>query len=431
MKTLFKNISASREFFLRIIIFFGFLSFAHHISCVWFENRYLVPDLCITPLVTYRRPSSYITIQPFIISSDLAYSNCFERSSDERIGVYELGGQFSLTNLNSALLQSGVISSSLIKTEWLAAGLKLPAFLGGRIDAAGFAWNIGYAVTENLIVGWAAAGYKIKGMLQLQPILERNDFPLTESYMYEYLQAYKSLTTALNVTTACYSQDTFSDNDVYLRYEYYKDYCLRMRTIKGMFQIGTMIPTAQPEQLSVLSSIPAGSDKHWGLYASTELDLILKEDVTLSFFTRLQYNLRHIFTKRVPILQEPLAYGAEKACVSITPGLTGYFSPALTLEGIREGLGCKLAYSVVAHGKDDWQIISPQIPVFNTDPIISRSSWAQEHFLVAVFYDFMRDKCERSFEPFIGFTAQIPVDWLASKNAARSYALSCVVEVLY
>ena len=420
------------------------------IHAIWFESRYLVPDLCPTPIINDRRTSSYATGGPFVMSADEAYPECFGRNRNHKIGLYELTGPLTLYQLDQALIKADIIGQSAFPTEWLAAGLQIPIYLSGRTETAGFFWNIAYSFSNSFLIGWSSAGYKLRSNLQINPLPENSDFPLNEAFVDQILSVYRNLTLPLGLATDPYSSSNMADNDIYMRYEYMRDFCLRMRSIKAMVQLGTLVPTSHSVQNFVapvvqtrsgssttsLSAMPSGTDHHWALYGATEIDFILKEDLTLGLFLRGQYNAPKTLSKHVPVLNEPVIYGASLADVMIYPGSTWNFSPYFLFEGIREGLGCKLAYSLVAHTNDTWIPLSCKpntigINDLNLTLVDGYSAWGQEHVQIAIFYDFSRELWEHRFQPFVNFSVQLPVDWFAARNAAKTYGLACTVEILY
>lgn len=414
-----------------------------------FLNRYFVPELCQTPFLTYRRLYQSIGIQPFIITSNEAnfknisdircnYYNpmigYYDVMPNSKLGVYEISGLLKLRNLNDSINISDQGCQNCFPSEWVAAGLQIPVRLFGNIEGSGIAWSFTYELTKNLLIGWNTGFCFASGILNLQPTEESKSYILREGFLYDILNSYRNETNKINTGGTYTSFTTFADQDLYLRLEYATDFCARMRRIKVAGTIGTIIPTTPEYNIYNPSSFAIGMDGHLGLYGMGQIDLLLKEDVTFGILGRaIIQNSKNKYL-RIPLTEEPIMYGTIAYC-NVNPGNTYMFSPYISVEGIRRGLGFKLAYTTWNHMQDSICLLSSNISrdlLINGLDFSKRiSSWAQEYCTVAFFYDFMREEEEHDMEPFIGFAADIPINLFFSNQSAKSYGLSFILETLY
>lgn len=413
----------------------------------WIESKYLVPDLLQNPIGGYRKLNGYLSIQPFIMTSDKAYNKCIGRDPFEPIGLYELTGNLYLRLLDDALIESSRLSKTLLKPEWIAANLTLPISLKGRMETTGIGFSGSYGITDNWFIMIQSAAMHSHQILNLKPEQENPSYPLNESFVkdiYELHQKYSTIlnspksqlfneTSRFNNSTNLFSSQTsLSDTILSLKYENAYDYWNRLKRCKWSIFGGLLLPTGHKKNQSELADINLGSNGHLGGFLGAEADIVLKEDVVINFLGKINCFASKKSFQKLSVRDEPLIYGAWKGFVDISPGLSWYFNPSLTLEGLRSGLGFKIGYSIAHHEKDKWNICKNSINI-NID--VSRaenySSWTQEHFILSIFYDFMRDNMDHIFEPFIGFVTHIPVDWFFAEQAGRTCGLSCIIETIY
>lgn len=430
-KKFIKNIFQKIKISLFFILFLNFISN----KSTMFLSRYIVPELNPIPFLTYRRLYQSIGFQPFIIGGNNAHiKSCFGRGNGY-LGTYETGGILSLRALNDAINIVNPESTNVYPSEWIAAGLYSPMRLYGQISGSGLAWNFSYELIENLLIGWTSGFCLMSGILNLEPQKENDVYVLRESLTYSIYQCYKKECDSLKLNNTYSHITSFADQDIYLRLEHATDFCLRMRRIKFAGQIGCVLPTSPSYEIYNPSTFVIGLNGHYAYYAGLQLDLLMKEDLTFGLIGKGIIQTSKNQTIRVPVSNEPVAYGAYVNSFSVSPGPTVMFSTYLSLEGLRRGLGLKLAYTVFDHFTDSFclnnEINSSSIDDNKLDLIKKYSSWAQEHFTVAAFYDFMREKEFHDMEPFLGLSVQIPVDFFFSKQSVRSYSLSFILEVLY
>jgi hypothetical protein len=402
------------------------------------ENPYLVYDLLQRAIANYRKHNAYFSMQPFMMIADKAYNNCFRRTPFDRVGLYELGGQLNLIDLDLALQANGTLSSTLLKPEWIVANLKIPIHLNGRIETSGIGFQGAYEFIDNWLFEGSLFVMNSHQILHLRPEEENKNFQLNESYLRDIFNLHRQYTSLLrddkNPSPLCSSNTSFSDIIFAVRYENAYDYWCYLKRFKWHSSLGMLIGAAHQKNYDIIPDIGLGIESKLGGFFELGGNFVLKEDVTIDLLGRVNLYIPYSHLKRISLKNEPLMYGSLKTVVNVDPGSTWYFSPGLIVEGLRDGLGAKIAYSIASHQKDKWKIESDNDNIKlepNLDLLQQYSGWTQEHFVLSVFYDFMRDSEEHFFEPFIGFTAHIPVDWFFAKGAARSFGLSLILETIY
>jgi hypothetical protein len=405
-----------------------FILFPFLIHPTFFLNRYWVPELTNQVILSYRRILKNFTIQPFMMSANQANKSC----NIQNPKVYEIDGLLSIANLNQAYLLNNKNNKSFIPSEWIASKYTIPIRLGGDISATGFAWNLSYEITPGCIIGWSSAYSQMTGAINLQPQEEPNKYKLKEGMLIQINTIYNQLTKALNITKNYTQFNNFADQDIFLRFELCKDFFCYMRQVKWTFQFGGIIPTAHVADVLNPADIPGGTNGFSGLYAGAYLDLLLKEDVNFGIEGKLVFLTSDTKPIRTRKWFESLRYGSFTGSVDIEPGYIYEFSPYLSIEGLRKGLGCKVSYSTWGqtaskYGFKEEHGIIQQIQM----NIEGMSSWNQEHCDIVIFYDFARESVNPSCQPFLAFAAQIPVDFFFANASAKSLSISFSFQLLY
>ncbi len=394
----------------------------------FFLNRYWIPELNNQPILSYKRVSKNITVQPFVITADQANKS----NNITNPNVYEIEGLLSIANLNHSYTLSNIGSEEIIPSEWIASKYSIPIRLGGNISATGFAWNISYELVPGCILGWSSGYSQMTGAINLQAQEEQNKYKLKEGMLLQINDIYNHLTKLMGITKNYTQFNNFADQDLYIRFELCQNFKLKMRKIKWTLQLGGIIPTAHTTDILNPADIPGGTNGFFGMYGAGYLDLLLKEDINFGMEGKLFFLSPSTKPMRTRKWFEPLKYGSFIGNIDINPGIIYEFSPYVSIEGLRKGLGFKVAYSTWGQTKTQYAFgidstIIQQIQM-NIEDL---SSWNQEHCDITIFYDFCREKTNFKYEPFISFSAQIPVDFFFATKSARSLAISFSFQLLY
>jgi hypothetical protein len=394
----------------------------------FFLNRYWTPELTNQAILGYRRVLENITIQPFMMTADKA------NKSNNMLtpNVYEIDGLVSIANLHHSYLLNNPNQENIIPSEWISSGYAIPIRLGGEISSTGFGWNMSYQIVPGCIIGWSSGYSQMTGAINLQPQEEQGKYKLKEGMLLQINSIYNNLTKLMGITKNYTQFNNFADQDIYIRFELSKDFFLAMRQIKWTFQLGAILPTAHTSDIFNPADIPGGTNGFFGMYGGTYLDLLLKEDINFGLEGKLVFlspDTKEIRTKR---WFESLRYGSFTGKVDIEPGFIYNFSPYLSIEGLRKGLGCKVSYSTWGQTKTKYGFIQEsQIIQQIQMNIENMSAWNQEHCAIVIFYDFCREKTHFTYQPFLAFAAQIPVDFFFAEQSARSLAISFSFQLLF
>jgi hypothetical protein len=233
--------------------------------------------------------------------------------------------------------------------------------------------------------------------------------------------------------TKNYTQfNNFADQDFYIKFEICRNFLLQMRQIKWTFKLGTIIPTAHTTDIFNPADIPGGTNGFFGLYSDAHLDFLLKEDINFGIAGKLVFLASDTKPIRTRRWFESTRYGSFTGNVDTEPGIIYGFSPYLSIEGLRKGLGCKISYSTYGQKESKYGFSNQSNIIQQIQMNIEKmSAWNQEHCGIIIFYDFSREKTYFDYEPFLAFEAQIPVDFFFAENSARTLAISFSFQLLY
>jgi hypothetical protein len=404
-------------------LFYPFLSLP-----TFFLNRYWMPEINNYQILPYKRTQTQITIQPFVMSADQA--NPALNKSDP--SIYELDGLCSLANLNQTYLLQNKNNTTLLPSEWTAYNYYVPIRLNGKINATGIGWNIGYEVTEGCSIGWSSGFSRMTGAINLQPQEESGKYKLKEGMILQINEIYNIITKNLGLINNYSQFNNFSDQNFYIKFEFCRDYSLAMRKIKFSGQLGGIVPTAHTTSPSNPADIPGGTNGFGGLYGALNIDLLLKEDVNINLEGKLVYLNSASKTVRTRKWFESNRFGGYIGDADILPGVLYNFSPTITVEGLRKGLGCKINYSTWGQTESRYAFHNPNDLIQQVQMNIeAMTKWNQEHCNITLFYDFSREQINPTTEKYMAFSADIPVNFIFANNSAKSLAISFIFQVLY
>jgi hypothetical protein len=397
-----------------------------------FISRYVTPDPFFSPILPYRSQLNTISIQPFIMTAGEAHISKHEITTKSRKRLGEMGeiDIFDMQKLNKSIKKSGLSTKNYVPSEWLGYGMPIQMQFGGKITGAGLSWNINKNIVENFSIGWESGIFSSQSAISLDSKVADESFILKEGFLFDIFSTYKNLTKTLKLSNLYEKKVDIMDQNIYARYTFGADFIAHCRRIKGIAQLGCIIPTSEKINIKNPASINIGTNGHLGFYGSLELDFLLKEDINLGFKGSVIGQKSEIKNCRLPYDTEQKKYGTVVTRATVSPGTTISFSPYLSIEGLREGLGLRLEYSVFNHLADSIKVHDKTVN-YNKFATRTYSQWAQEHVCFAAFFDFTRKSDHHSFEPFVGLNIHIPVNFFFSNNSARCYSISCIFEVLF
>jgi hypothetical protein len=401
--------------------------FLGSLSPVYFLNRYFVPELtdCI---LRYKNVNNGISFIPFVMSTKEANPSC----GVQNLNIYEIDGGISLARLAQSCQLYTNNNTIMLPSEWIAYNYNVPIRLNGGIQNSGLGWNAQYMVTPRFSVGWSSALCLVLSAMNISPQEETDKYKLKEGMLFEIMDFYKSMTHAMGLDQACSRYVTFADQDIYFKFDFDNDFFWQFRKLKFTIQGGVVVPTAKKVDLYNPSDVPVGCGFS-SVYCGAFLDLLLKEDINFGVTGKLMYQFPKEQKMRLARWQESQRYGSFVGDVLVTPGYIYQASPYLSIEGLRRGLGAKVGYTIWGKSSDQFGFGSHSLEIIDQAKMFAEtfSAWVQEHCECTIFYDFMREETTYKFEPFLGLSFQIPVNFIAAKNSGKSYSVSLIAQVLF
>jgi hypothetical protein len=231
------------------------------------------------------------------------------------------------------------------------------------------------------------------------------------------------------------SQSGMGDLDLYVRLGYHWDYTLKFKRIDAGARLGTLVPAGVTTSSNSPASVPFGGNGFWGLYGQLESEFELKEDMKAGLMFRVSKRFSKIQNQRLPVQgiqgreSEPYIFSPLSGDVKITPGFNFVFMPYAQLENLRAGLGVRLLYTLTRHWNDKWCDERPNktIPV-DLSQVNNLSGWKSDYISLSVFYDFGKVKVQRSLDPILIFTWDIPSLFFSSENTPTTNKVSLGLE---
>lgn len=387
-------------------------------SVAWYDNRYL-PLILPAPILKEGR-DSYFTCEVFALSSDQAVSAC-----EEIIGVPEIYGAYDQGNLANSFVAAGC--QNPLKTEW--RGVSIPWFVDGNIKGQGCTLTWRQAVSRHCQVGAAFFAMRLDSweMFELnKDEVHKNLLPGDAEMLGEYR---RSMHRQIGLLGDHAHEVGIGDIDFYARLSNRWDYTLKCRSIYAGVRVGAIAPTAQKHNYAFPTWIPFGGEGCWGFYSAIDAEFEVREDLKIGAMLRAGIRKSRTHIMRVPALNEPQQFGVLMGPVSIDPGATFNFEPYISLEGIREGLGIRLIYTLTAHRYDSFFDVRPdkfERPG-NIQKLQDNSRWATDYVSLNIFYDFGKVKSEDRVLPILTFCWDIPMFASVSlaQRACKTNRISC------
>ena len=140
------------------------------------------------------------------------------------------------------------------------------------------------------------------------------------------------------------------------------------------------------------------------------------------------------FCGRMPVLEEPLLFGAATGLMRVNPGLTVLFCPTVQLEHLRNGFGVAVSYSLLYHQQDrftDRRVENNPTVTFRTAKRLS--SWGADYISLQAFYDFSgeADYDQHILHPTIKLKWDLPTDIFVAKRVAKTHLISLTIDCAY
>jgi hypothetical protein len=350
------------------------------------------------------------------------------KGSDQQL--FDVYGFYDLNQI--ALALEAVGQPNPLRSQW--RGLAIPWKMHGHLETLGVELAYNQALSDYVSCGVATSIMHVKSWITLKLETSHVDAPIagpgdTGELRRDQLQT----NTELGICKSVESKTGFGDVDAYIRLGKIWHYPEKFRRIDAGIRGGILFPSGQKRDINNPASIPFGGNGHVGLYGQIDAEFELKEDFKVGLWGRITKRLSKRSKQRVPVLNEPINYGAFVGEFGVDPGANFMLAPYLILEDIREGLGISARYLWIHQDEDSWHDCSRGDRTFavNLRAMDEFAEWTAEYVSLDVCYDFSRLAVRRTFEPRIYFTFDIPVHWFASHAVSKSYRVLLGAEIRF
>lgn len=404
-----------------ILAFFSVL-FSFNTQTMVLDNRFF--SLLQYPYIKYSQFDSHAAGDFFISTASHAADDI-----NRDVGIAELSGRFDQSQLGYSFILAGLANP----LPPLFIDGQLPWNLEGKLQAQGFAFSYEQYLAQGISVGLFGLAMRSNSYIDfyfdkdksssLVPILTTNDIGELDDIR-------RAMLAQLGLTCNHVHQGGVGDTEVYVRWAQYYEYCLKLRSLNYGLRVGALIPTGVKRNILQPASVPFGGNGHWGIYGSIDGEFEIKEDWKIGGWIRLSKRFAKTMPERLPVDNEPQIFGVVQGLVKINPGLTTIFCLYGQWEGIRDGLGVRVQYSLINHNHDDWtdERIDKTIPV-KLEPVEKRSDWASEYITLSAFYDFEKlSEYRCGNKPIVRVMWDIPVTLLVAHRFVKSYKVSLGLE---
>jgi hypothetical protein len=415
--------------FLAII---GSALLVHSAQAMVFDNRFF--PLIQYPWITVPCRESHASGDFFITTASRAAD-----AAERDIGVWALWGPFDQAQLAMSMASVGLVNP--LPPDYEKG--ELPWLLHGKLQTQGFAfWYV-----QELGIGFSAG---ILGMVmrsnstidfKFDITHASSEMAITENSQVFFLdEIRRQMLAELGLSCNHVHQHGFGDLETYVRWSDYRSYALKVRNVEYGLRLGLLIPTGVKKNIFEPASVPFGGNGHWGIYISGDAEFEVKEDWKFGVWLRLSKRFARTSMQRMPLYtpppngktepsSEPQIFGVIVGPASVDPGFTQVFAMYGEWEGLREGFGVRLQYTLINHDRDIWtdKRIDPPNKV-NIKSLENHSRWASEYVTLTGFYDFDKTAQERGHKPIVRASWDIPFTLLVAHRFVKSFKISLGLE---
>jgi len=383
-----------------------------------YDNRYM-PLLQRSYITCAERPS-HVRGALFAMTASQAFGN-----GDDFLGIPEIYGPFDLGALAKSMGIAHIPMSPLLSE---LQDQKIPFRVDGRLQTQGA--NFGYRQQIGDLLQLGFTWFVMRSTSRQEFFTDRNNMNFSGTLTDASLdQALREALASLGFNQSYAHQVGASDFDAFARVGYRFDYELKCRSIDTGLRMGVLAPMGVVRCPTIPASIPFGGNGFWGMYGQFDLEIEAKEDFKAGLFARLNKRFAKTKSVRMPVTQEPSIFGVVQGDARINPGVTFIFSPYVSIEGLRGGLGLRVDYTLIKHQRDSWTDArcGTCVPV-NLCQAEAFSGWGSDYASFTAFYDFGKTKEQRSFEPLVFFTWDIPVSLFVAERSVKTNRVMLGVE---
>ncbi len=372
-------------------------------------------------------------------------------------GIPELWGKYDLNDVVASLgAVQGLAAANSVK-DILVAGLQdqpIKFKVDSKVQAQGFALGYEHALRwDGFSVGvWAPVMHvSATGRFGLDfgPDGNINNVPVATQVDGEWVlnadglkidAARRSAHDKLGFVGNHWDATGFGDIDTHIRWNYFIDHQMLMRSIDNYVQVGLIIPSGMKTKLSQPLSLPAMGDGHWGAYFDVVPEFELRQDWKFGFLLGGLYQFKETRSVRLPVGKEPVPYSALTGKVEIQPGVTAKLSPYFTLENLTDGVHFQIRYTYLRHSMDKWydrrsdKTIASYLDRTRSDAaltvaqiaqnIVDRelsSKWRAHFFSFHLVYDSKQALQNWATDPLFSVTYDLPI---SGNGIAKTHQIS-------
>ncbi len=404
---------------------FGFLAALLALSCslcsaMTYDNRFL-------PFGQQLYSRSYPRYSNIMADAFYIFSHQSRSCGGPDQELFEIYGSYDLNNVARALEVVG--ESNPLRSQW--RGYPIPWKMRGRLEVMGIDLAYNQALSNYLSVGVATAIMNVKSWIALRLETSKVGAPIAGAGDIEELDRdRREANHELGLCEFVENKTGFSDVDAYIRLGNMWYYPEKFRRIDAGLRFGVLFPAGYKRDIDNPASIPFAGNGHFGMYLHGDVEFELKEDLKAGLWGRITKRFTRNMRDRVPVMDEPINFGAFVGDFHVDPGANFMLAPYLTLEDIRDGLGLGVRYMWIHQTESTWHDCrSEKTFSLNLCKAMNLSKWTAEYVSLNVFYDFSRLVVKRNFDPRIYFTFDIPVHWFASHSVSNSYRVLLGIEV--
>lgn len=404
-----------------LLITLVLLSLSGIVRAMVFDNRYF--PLLQYPYISVPGRESHLTGDLYVTTASNAVDD-----RDRAIGIAELSGPFDQAQLGYSMVLAGYPN---LLSPLLMDGT-LPWLLRGKLQTQGFALSYRQYIGCGFSVGLLGLVMRSNSYIDFifnPPSSSSLTATFTESDIIALDNTRLQMLAELGLSCNHVQQAGLGDIEAYLRWNKRHDYYLKFRSLEYALRLGCLIPTGVKKNINEPASVPFGGNGYWGIYASIDGEFELKEDWKVGTLVRVSKRFARTSNQRMPVDNEPQIFGAVVGEAKVNPGFTEIFCLYGQIEGLREGFGLRLQYSLVNHNDDDWtdERADKTIPV-NLKPVNQLSGWASEYITLSAFYDFEKTASGCGYKPIVRAIWDIPFTLLVGHRYVHSYKVALGLE---
>ncbi|KKR96787.1 MAG: hypothetical protein UU47_C0007G0005 [candidate division TM6 bacterium GW2011_GWE2_41_16] len=382
-----------------------------------FDSRYGVPPITERPYFReYRK--YHFGVEPFLMIAADSYGIC------DDVGLYDIHGRYDLFFLDEAL-RLAQNTPSLMRPDWSNVSM-MPYCLDGTFSAQGINFVGRAYLFDFLSIGFKVAYLHAQAAVQYLFDDHSNLHLQGPGDAYDLRELKNRLHNIYCLKPPVWSQNMFSDMDLYARLGFMREYWQKFRKLDVGFQAGVLVPFAKQKIKNQPLSVPLGGNKAFGMYMMLDIDAILKEDVHAGCWFRMQKRISKTYDMRLPIYREPADMGVLEGCLNVSPGVTFGVCPYVAIEHMRGGFGCYAAYTGIFHMTDTFcDRRADTSKKINFEHICDASNWSSDFITIGALYD-TASECddESTRKPIFGLFWDIPIGFIGGKHAFKTYGIS-------